>query len=339
MRCQIGLANLGLCALSAFLAPAITAQTWSAALQANQPLEIDFNGLQSHPAGPLTSGGQISQTVNLFGSFRARTNWVVPTANDLGCNVTIALETGTYGSSPFPATFQTDTTLQVSGPVGGWGTVEVDIVHYGGTWPIVDIGADGSNDAELGSFYGGVGPGSLSRSWSIPVQLTQPQLPIKILHSSIPRHSETYQSVSVRFVPWSSSAIDLGSSCPENHTGWIIGENDGYDYGLTVRPGTGSAAAVLHARGWGQLQGFVLGSAAPRLPIGTLALGHGCDDLLTNVIVTVPGTPSNSWASSEWTIDVPPMPPGLTFYLQHVSLGSVAGTTYFGATNVARYQT
>ena len=339
MRRQFGLANLGICVLSAFLAPAIAAQTWSASLQANQPLEVHFNGVQSHPAGPLTSSGQISRTVNLFGSFRASTTWTVPTAQDLGCNVTIALETGGVGNSFLGAIFQSDTTLQVNGPVGAWGTVEIDIVHYGGTWPIVDIGANGSNDAVLGAHYGGVGPGSLSRSWSIPVQLTQPQLPIKILHSSIPRHSETYQGVTVRFVPWLPNATNLGSSCPENHTGWIIGDNQGYDYGLTVRPGTGSAAAVLHARGWGQLQGFVLGSAAPRLPVGTLALGHGCDDLLTNVIVTVPGTPTPSWSSSEWTIDVPPMPPGLTFYLQHVSLGSVGGTTYFGATNVARYQT
>lgn len=315
------------------LASAACGQAFSASLEANLPLTVTLFGVSSQPAGTLGSDGEISRTL---AGITARLQWTVPTANDLSCSTTRFLD----GNSFLPTQFQADVTMWVSGPAGRWGTIEIETTQYQGGWPTVDIFDDGSNDAVLGNYYGSIGSSTLTRRWSIPVQLTQSPLPVRIAHDTGNEYSYLYESVRVRFVPWSAAASDLGSSCPVNHTGWVVGENEDQDYGLTVGEGVGGAAAVLHATGHGQLQFFVIGWSPNRLPVGSIAIGNGCDDLLTDIITFAPGTAPHPFVFNEWTLSIPPLPAGLTLFVQHASLGGSANaTTYFGATNVVRYQT
>lgn len=332
-----------ICAVAALLVSSLSAQNFTAQLTANQPMQLSFSGIQSHPAGALSSSGSISNSIALGTTLTATLAWAVPTANNLSCTITTTLDTGSLGGSWWPATFTSDTTLSISGPAGRWGSVEIEVAYTDSPRPNVDVGDDGSIETTFGPIYGSISSGILNRRWSVPVQLTQAPLPIRIVHPSHQRTSSFYQRIDVRFVPWSANATDLGTGCSDNYTGWIIGENDNNNYALSVRPGSGGAAALLHAEGHGPLQAFVLASQPARLPVGTIPLGIGCDDLLTNVITTAPGMPPFPNVEREWTLAIPPLPPGLTFYLQHVSFDPIqtqsAPNRFFGTTNAVRYQT
>lgn len=330
-------------AVLCLLACGLSAQNFTAQLMANLPMQVSFNGIQSHPAGPLGSNGDITNTFSIGTTLSASLTWSVPTASDLSCTTTTTLDTGSLTGSWWPATFQSDTTLSISGPTGRWGSVEIEMTSTNNPLPTVDVGDDGSIETTIGPFYGSVGSGSQTRRWSVPVQLTQLPLPIRIVHPSNQRTSSFYQSVDVRFVPWSANAVDLGTGCSHNHTGWITGKNRNVSYALSVKPGSGGAAAMLHAQGYGPLQVFVLASQPSRLPVATIPFGVGCDDVLSNVITTASGQPPFPMVDTEWTLAIPPLAPGLTFFLQHVSfsptLSSTAPAGYFGATNAVRYQT
>ncbi|MEZ6036174.1 MAG: hypothetical protein R3F29_01750 [Planctomycetota bacterium] len=323
--------------LPLLLACGLPAQ-FSATLTANQPIEATLTTTSSHPAGPLTTSGTVSSTISPY-NIVATALWQPPTPTNLSCTLRETLDTGSLPGSWWPATFQIDATLEITGPTGAWGTIVVTADRYGTQWPTVDVGNDGTNDTSPAGFYGGVGPGAQRYEWSIPVQLGAAPLPVRILMPTAALLSPGFLFTEVRFVPWSPNATDLGSGCTPNHVGWIVGQNSAHDYSMAVLPGSGAAAATLHARGYGQLQVFAVDLQSARLPVGTIPFGNGCDDLLLGASVTAPGVPTPFSDDDEWTLDVPVLPPGLTFYLQHVSLGGQGNPIYFGATNVVRYQT
>ena len=324
--------------LLAVLSQWLPAQPFTAAL------EVFLSGVASQPSGPLNTSVSLLRTVNAGGvTLSANLDCVPPTAANPACSITTQFDTGFLSASLVPAYFRADTTLWISGPSGRWGSIEVELLASDGPWPTVDVGDDGTNEAAPGQFYGALSSAYQTRIWSIPVQLTSAPLPVRIVFPTTWRISTFLQRLDVRFVPWSASAADLGTGCPENHTGWVLGSNADFPYALSVRPGSGGAAAQLHARGHGPLQAFVVASQPARLPIGTIPFGIGCDDLLTSVITTAAGVQVSPFQDHEWTLDVPPLPPGLTFYLQHVSLSPVFGfhapQGYFGVSNAVRYQT
>lgn len=340
------------------LCATIAAQQFNGSLVANLPIQARLGLIQqslpttpgpatptnTRPAGPLTANGSVSDSSS-FAPITATTTWTVPTATTLGCRIQSSFPSTAFGPTfPYQGFFDTDLTLTINGPVGQWGEVVVSFGCYYDERATVDIGADGS--IECSSNSGGIPSfhGNMFREWRIPVQMTGAPLPIRIVdtHDTTTTGTATISDLVVEFVPWVPAATNLGSLCGQSSTGWIGTFSSQYPYGLGMHAGTGGAAAMAVARGYGPLAAFVVSAQPTRLPIGTIGLGSGCDDLLANVLLTTSGQLSNPtpW-SYLWSLPVPPLPPGLTLYLQHVSMGvdPAFWQLYFGITNLVEYRT
>ncbi|MFT4515187.1 MAG: hypothetical protein ACI89X_000266 [Planctomycetota bacterium] len=105
-----------------------------------------------------------------------------------------------------------------------------------------------------------------------------------------------------------------------------------HDYTLVIEPN--SAASAYGPSG---LSAFVVSDQSTRLAPGMIGLESDCDDVLMNVQATAPGIVLPAINPQEYTLAIPPMPAGLTFYLQHVSLGTIPGGSplFFGATTMS----
>lgn len=315
----------GLFAAIVVVAPAsaqITAQ-----LVANAPITaawtqvLGASGSTSFPAGPLVADGSLLSVAPIG---QSTMTWTVPTAGAPTC--VFDVDCGTNGGSgPFvDHTTTADLTFLVSGPVGQQGHVQ--IVMNGLTdFPLangllVDVGDDGSQEA---SAYP---PGMpiFRREWCVPVALGSSPLAVRILHAGSATangHPGQFWTATIRFVPWSASVTDLGSSCPVNDVGWVgTVPSDNHPYFLYGEPPAGTNFCRLVARGHGPMSAFVVGLNSVRMAPGWI--GTGCDDLLVNPAFTFAGTPLGA---ETWEFVVPALPPGLTFFVQHASFGPATG--------------
>ncbi|MCU0862807.1 MAG: hypothetical protein MUC36_03355 [Planctomycetes bacterium] len=345
------------------LGTALVAQQFTARLDANLPVQARLGIYQqpplptmpgpataanTRPAGPITANGSVADSASTAtGTVTATTSWTVPTATALGCTINSSFPTpifGTLGFFPYYGFFDTDVTLTIDGPAGRWGNVVVSFGVYRNERATVDIGFDGSIECDSTSggtlsFHGG-----LSREWRVPVQLTGSPLPIRILdtHDTTTTGLPTLSELVVTFVPWVDNSTNLGSTCGQSSTGWIGFTATQYQYALGLHGGSAGAAATAVARGYGPFATFVIGTQAARLPIGSIGLGFGCDDLMSNVLVTTSGQLSTPTPRSFlWSLPIPPLPPGLTLFLQHVSMGTdpIPFQLHFGITNLVEYRT
>jgi len=121
----------------------------------------------------------------------------------------------------------------------------------------------------------------------------------------------------------------------------VFRESSNYHLAAYV-PTQPSDLAVLRAVGLGQFNALIAAMQPGTAPLQLPApFPSGCN-VLVNVIlfeVLVPSAMTNALAGTprEWRRHVPLLPPGLTFFVQHVSAELAA--PWFGASNVIRFDT
>jgi hypothetical protein len=95
---------------------------------------------------------------------------------------------------------------------------------------------------------------------------------------------------------------------------------------LVALPATdGHQLAVLQAHGLGGANVFVVGADATTAPLLLPPPFASTCPLLGNVLATVPGTvTSNTPTPTTWQLAIPPLPPGLVFFVQHASVHAIA---------------
>jgi hypothetical protein len=304
----------------------------SATLVANAPFVATWTmgantGSLTYPAGPLVADGSMLLPAP-FGNVRMQ--WIVPQPGAASCEFFAARTVGsslTYSSAA-------DLTMAVTGPVGLPGHVKIVLDVWddipSASSVTIDIGNDGSVEATSQTAQW-----LYRREWRIPATLGATGLDVRIVHSDTASALVPGADwrVKVTFEPSSHAATDLGSSCASNDVGWalpnggtsIVAEH--HPYFLHAAPGSGGELCRLLARGHGPIAAFVVATDPTRVAPGWLGIGLGCDDLLQNVALTLPGL---SFAAETWELAVPALPPGLTFWFQHVSFGP-AWTTSSGS--------
>ncbi len=279
----------------------------------------------SQPAGALLQVGSVEIPTDVI-----RVHWTPPTASDPSCRFD-------YYSFPLGYHASTDVDLDCTLWLSGTNTnghVQLDMLNAG-DFPghlIVDVLDDGVIEADSYALQWSYAP--FTASLHAPVVVNGAPVPIRIRMQGMTLAPE-WRSIQVRFVPWAAGTEDIGSSCTPNLIGYL-GSQDVQDYYLAALPGMGGEALRFAAEGYGTLATFVVSLGPTRLPRGTIGLGPWCDDLLAVPLLDGPGI---SLGGGQWILPVPPLPGGLQFYVQHVSLGSWSGYVRFGITNVVRYQT
>lgn len=312
-----------------FALPLLGQSPVTAQLTANTPMVVtrtDSSGTTAaaQPAGPLTQDGAIA-----LPNAQVDLAWTVPTPGDARCR---------FESDAYPYDFSTtqvhlDCTLRLYG-TNVRGHLQIDM-HNGGDFPAhleVDVFDDGVVDVDSNQLQWSSWP-PLLVNFHRPLTLTgSVAVRIRMQGTTI---APVGHSIEVRFLPWANGTEDLGSSCPSNLVGYI-GEQDFDDYFLAALPGEGAEALRFVADGYGPLATFVVSLQSARLPVGAIGLGVGCDDLLAVPLLDGPGI---QLEPGRWALPVPPLPAGLEFFVQHVSLGNWGSAPRFGVTNVVRYQT
>ena len=320
--------------LSAVVASAASAQ--SATLVANASPIVWWSqgvstGTATLPAGPLANGGlsiappqgSISMTWSLQG-----------TALHLLAQQTTPTNMISYHSD-------LDVTMTVSAPPGTFGHIAIsyschgDFVQADGL--VVDIGDDAVIETDSTPMWPDV-----VREWRFPVTIAG-SLPIRITHheDSGWGFGQAY-GATVEFVAWSSAAQDLGTSCAENEAGPMPRLVPVRPYFLAAVPSSGSVCTLV-ATGLGPFQVFVASLDPTRASPTWSGLGPGCDDVLLDHGIVVPGVGQGPFT---WTLDVPYLPGLVTVYVQHLSIGDVTmwglppvTTTRVGVTNLVAVQT
>jgi hypothetical protein len=313
-----------------------------AELIANTPMVVGWqlsgpppapSGSATHAAGPLHHTGRIEAVT---GSNNVYMQWQAPAGRSLRGRLNI-----THNTSLPPATTTSsgDWTLVVTGPAGTVGHVHIDL-HSASDFTSpgnfqVDVHDDGSIEANtahptFSPYMHGV--------WDVPVVLGSAPLRVRILHGAGGNIPQGF-GVSAEFVPWAEGATNLGSSCAVNEVGWIQAfPAERRSYFLSLLPANATRPARFAATGYGTLATFVCSDRDVRLPVGSIGLGSGCDDLLALPVLTDPGVTTGF---GEWELPLPPLPPGIHLFLQHVSLGAASGgpPLRFGISNLVVYRT
>lgn len=312
-----------------------------AELIANTPMTVGWqwigpppvpSGSTTYPAGLLPRTGRIDAA---SGSTNLYLRWNAPVGQSLRAWIGV---THNSGSPVATTTSSGDWTYVVSGPTGTVGHVHIDL-HSSSDWTSpsnieVDVHDDGSIEANTAH---STSSPYVSGAWDIPVTLDATPLRVRIRHSASGTIPQGF-GVSAEFVPWAAGARDLGSSCPINEVGWLqIFPDVRRFYFLSLLPANGTSPLRFAATGFGTLATFVVSDRDVRLPVGSIGLGLGCDDLLAFPIATDAGIATGD---GEWQLPLPPLSPGTQLYVQHVSLGAAPGGApiRFGISNLVVYR-
>lgn len=302
------------------------AQGVQARLLANAPMTMivvqpgtTYSG--SLPAGRMAPSGSV--TMPGAPAWAGELSWTtLPTGPG-----TWTFTNDLYAASSTPSTALLDCTLWLSHPAGNaFGDLHVEMFSAGdfvGT-PTVDLFDDGAIDVALpgccSSWY-------LSADVHLPVWLSPTPTPVRVrLAASV--IAPLGHSIQIEWRPWVASAYDLATHCRPN---LVTSAQRLEDYWLAALPGSGGGIDLV-ADGRGTLGTFVVATDPERLLPGQLGLGAGCDDLLLAPVLDTHGL---SIDVGRWQLPVPPLPPGLWLYVQHVSLG----IGYLGATNLVAFGT
>ena len=308
----------------AFLIAPVTAQQVRAHLVANAPMTITAtvpSGTYSatRPAGPMAPDGTLALTAPE--PYAGSIGWATHPSGRRW-----RIWNGMYATYPIPSLAAVDCTLWLAG-LPSSGHVRIELFSTGDFpgYPTIDVHDDGILDATLPT-----GGSSWDRTVDVhvPLQLTQTPTPVRIrLDASVPAPLSMYADVA--WEPWHADATDLGSACVPN---LLYPGHSLEDYFLAALPGTAGNAVDFFADGRGPVGTFVVSTNPRRLPTGTLGFGSGCDDLLRVPLLDTPGVYQGA---GRWRLSVPTLPPGLLFFVQHVSLG----IGYLGATNLVAWRT
>jgi len=323
------------------LAPAVAQAPLQATLTAVAPIEAEWitappgtpGALISQPAGPLTSADITGPVGESWAHFTCGL-----TANGAGWRLLASSQV----FSPLPELAETraDLLLQVTATVPTTIVLDLQLAHWG-DFPssagfTIDVGDDGSNelDTNLPFCCGSV------RRLTTTRLLDGTGLAIRIRGTNTMSASPQAYDLWLDAQPWLPQATPVAGDCGSLGTkvppqGWYQG-----NYQLAALPSSDPLEfGVLRANGLGDFDLFFVAGLPTTAPFLLPAPLPGPCNLLTDILVAVPGTPTiTSPATSEWELHLPLLPPGLVLHAQHASVHTVAPFG-FGTTNVLRLDT
>lgn len=292
--------------------------------------------IATHPAGPLTeadvavgSGGQVwAQFVCRLAADGER--WTV---NALS-----------LAYAPWPNIVETraDLLLRLTGAPHAAVDIDLQVEHWGDQpSPAgfqVDYGNDGTFDVLSGST---ACCGTVHRrTWTWMPRSGDLEIRIKN-HGLDPVSPQTY-FLHLVATPWAPNTEPAGpgygglasSSTLFGVKLWTT------NYQLAALPATAPGnLAELRATGFGSFGAFLISPGPDTVLLQLPPPFTTVCDVLANVQVLAFGNvTSTTPVPMEWWLVVPPLPPGLTFYVQHAS-AELTSQVLFGATNRVRFDT
>lgn len=328
-------------------APLLPAQNVTATLEALTPITASWVGAPpgtpdatvTHPAGPLTSVDLA--TANNVAQFSC------DLSND-GVEWTFDAYNSVFSTGPGdPAYAEADLLLTLSAPPGTCASLSLAFQHAGDS-PVldgfqVDVGDDGSFE-----YDSGYEPQQLSRRQHV-LTFGGGSVPVRITSYNAFAFPPQAVSLVARVREWSPHATPAADGCAAIAPLWTVTLALDTDYTLDmVAPTSPASLGTLRARGVGNFNWFCASDSPALLPVQLPAPILGACPLFANVVLTDPGAVTELFTFFPtpvpigWQLDVPALPPGFTFYMQHACASLLPGSVLnsrFGTSNVIRIDT
>jgi hypothetical protein len=323
------------------LAPAVAQSPLQATLIAVAPVEAEWvnappgtaGALMSQPAGPLTS-------VDLTAPVGQ--NWAHVTcalsANGSGWR----LEASSQVFSPPGEIAETrvDLLLLLTAIAPTTLALDLQLAHWGdfpfGVGFRIDLGDDGSDELDTTVPYccGSVRRQSMTRT------IDATGLAIRIRGVNTMWVSPQAYDLWIDAQPWLPQASAVAADCGRLGIEAPLPVWYGGNYQLAALSSSDPAEfGVLRATGLGGFDLFFVAGLPTTAPLVLPPPLPGPCDLLTDILVAVPGTPTVPGSTAtEWELRLPLLPPGLALFVQHASVHTIAPFG-FGTTNVLRLDT
>lgn len=323
------------------LAPAVAQSPLQATLIAVTPVEAEWvnappgtsGALVSQPAGPLTS-------VDLTAPVGQNWAHITCALSANGSGWRLLASSQVFSPPSEIAATRADLLLVLTATAPTTVALDLQLAHWGdfpfGVGFTIDLGDDGSVelDTTLPFCCGSVRRQSLTRS------IDATGLTIRIRGTNTMWVSPQAYDLWIEAQPWLPQASVVSPDCgvlgvEAPAPTWYEG-----NYQLAALPSSDPAEfGVLRATGLGGFDLFVVAGLPTTAPLVVPAPLPGPCDLLTDILVAVPGTPTVPGAiATEWELRVPLLPPGLVLFAQHASVHTIAPFG-FGTTNVLRLDT
>lgn len=323
------------------LAPAVAQSPLQATLIAVAPVEAEWvnappgtaGALMSQAAGPLTS-------VDLTAPVGQ--NWAHVTcalsANGPGWRLVASSQV--FSPPGEIAETRVDLLLLLAATAPTTLALDLQLAHWGdfpfGVGFRIDLGDDGSDelDTTLPFCCGSVRRQSLTRT------IDGSGLAIRIRGINTMWVSPQAYDLRIEAQPWLPQASAVAADCgglgiEAPFPVWYEG-----NYQLAALPSSDPAEfGVLRATGLGGFDLFVVAGLPTTAPLVVPPPLPGPCDLLTDILIAVPGTSTVPGSTAtEWELRLPLLPPGLVLFAQHASVHTIAPFG-FGTTNVLRLDT
>jgi hypothetical protein len=323
------------------LAPAVAQSPLQATLIAVAPVAAEWinappgtpGTLVSQPAGPLTSVDLTAPVGQTWAHFDCAL-----TADGAGWRLLASSQVFTPPGEI--AETRADLLLVLTATAPTTVALDLELAHWGdfpfGVGFTLDLGDDGSIELDTTLPYccGSVRRQSLTRT------IDGTGLTIRIRHTNTMWVSPQAYDLRIEAQPWLPQASPIAAGCSELGIEaplpvWYEG-----NYQLAALPSDDPAEfGVLRATGLGSFDLFVVAGLPTMAPLVVPPPLPGPCDLLTDILVAVPGTPTVPGSTAtEWELRLPLLPPGLALFVQHASVHTIAPFG-FGTTNVLRLDT
>lgn len=333
-------------ALTLGLASAIAAQgPITATLFANDPISAAYANastgtslLQTVPAGPLTSASVAAGPYTSYACSLA--------ATATGHHVT-ASSYCTFQQIGIPSSGSThaDLTLSLAAPAGTVVALSLGITHYGDSPAApafrVDLGDDGTVDVDAGC--GACSGLAQHRVWTW--DFANGPLALRILTDQGVGFGPQNYVLDLDIQPWIAGASVVAGDCGivGSARNWSSQVFEITNYQLRAIAAAGSFGK-LRANGLGPFGAFLVADQPVAGPLTLPPPFSATCQALGSVLFLAFGTVSAATtitlpvAPLAWDLDVPVLPSGLTFYVQHASAyGQLP--YWFGTSNIVRIDT
>lgn len=241
-----------------------------------------------------------------------------------------------------------DLTLTLSAPPATIAAVEVAVLHGGDSSSAsgmrVDLHADGTVDVDSGCSCVFL---RAFRTWTW--DFAQGDLRLRIRTDQTSYAGTQGYSVRIEVTPWVANALPVADGSPQIAYWRPSSDQESSNYQISALPPTTSGPlAILRGVGLGQFGAFLIADNPATSPV-TLPNPF----ITTSNLLAIPQfldfgtvTATTQWGGvtpREWQLTVPSLPPGMSFYAQHVSVSPPVASTYyppaFGSTNILRFDT
>lgn len=292
--------------------------------------------IATHPPGPLT---EADVAVGAFGQVWAQ----------FACRIAADDERWTVNAlsvayAPWPNIVETraDLLLRLTGAPHAAVDIDLHVEHWGDQPSPegfkVDYGNDGTFDVTTAST---VCCGTVHRrTWTwLP---RSGDLEIRIANRGLDPVSPQTYFLRLVATPWAPNTEQAGPGYSGLAAAATIPSAQIWttNYQLAALPATAPGdLAELRATGYGRFGAFLVSTrpdtVALQLPLPFTTVCDVLADVRLLSFGTIGGTAP---LPMEWWLVVPPLPPGLTFYVQHAS-AELSPQVWFGATNRVRFNT